>query len=66
MDKNGNVKITLNAGAQIVVEKNPNEYVDARNFYFTITLKFKMTINNTLTKENDEEFDEDDSSAVQV
>lgn len=29
-------------------------------------MKFKMTINNTITKESDEEFDEEDDTSVQV
>ena len=52
MDKNGNVKITLNGGSQVVVEQDDNQWVDARNFFFTITVKFKMQINNTVSALN--------------
>ena len=51
MDKNGNIKLTMNAGAQVVAEKSPSNWVDARNFYMTLTLKFKMQINSTISKQ---------------
>ena len=47
LDKNGNLKININGGAQIIVEKTPGEWVEARNFFFTLTAKGKVTVNET-------------------
>lgn len=47
LDKNGNVRLNVNFGAQIIVEKSYNEWVDARNFYITATVKGRITVNDT-------------------
>ena len=36
LDQKGMLKGTLNAGAQIIIEKSPGEWEDARQFYFTL------------------------------
>lgn len=47
LDKNGNLKFNINAGAQIIVETSPGQWEDARNFYVTLSAKAKLAINNT-------------------
>lgn len=47
LDKNGNIKLNLNAGAQIIVESSPSSWEDARNFFITASLKAKLQINET-------------------
>lgn len=47
LDKNGNLKFNINAGAQIIVESSPGNWEDARNFYVTLSAKAKLAINNT-------------------
>ena len=55
IDKNGNLKLNINAGAQIIVEKSRDKWEDARAFYLTATAKAKIAIdtsdpeNKTLT-----------------
>lgn len=47
LDKNGNLKLNINCGAQIIVERNHDQWEDARNFYITISAKAKLQINST-------------------
>lgn len=47
LDKNGNLKLNVNMGAQIIVEKTPGQWVDARNFFVTATVKGKISVNDT-------------------
>lgn len=45
MDKNGNFRFIINAGAQIIVEKNKFEKEEARSVFMTLTAKGKIVIN---------------------
>lgn len=47
LDSKGMLKGTINAGAQIIIEKNPGEWEDARQFYFTLQFKAKLYVNET-------------------
>jgi hypothetical protein len=47
LDKNGIIKGTINAGAQIIVEKNPGEWEDTRHFAMTFQFKGKLYLNET-------------------
>ena len=42
LDKNGNLKLNINMGAQIIVERNRDSWEDARNFFLTATAKAKI------------------------
>lgn len=46
IDKNGNAKLNINAGAQIIVESSPGNWEDARSFYLTATAKAKIAVNS--------------------
>ena len=35
LDKNGFLKITMNMGAKLVLEENPGDWIEARDFYAT-------------------------------
>jgi hypothetical protein len=50
IDKNGNFKIGINAGAKILVEMNPGKWHVTREFYFTLQLKSKIQVNETLNE----------------
>ena len=47
IDKNGNFKISVNAGAKILVEETPGKWTVTREFYFTFNLKNKIQVNET-------------------
>lgn len=47
LDSKGMIKGTINAGAQIIIERNPGEWEDARQFYFTLQFKAKLYVNET-------------------
>lgn len=42
LDQKGNYKVSLNIGANIVVEKKQGQWVDARNLVLTLSLKGKI------------------------
>lgn len=54
MDKNGNFRFIINAGFQIIVDKNKFEKEEARAVFFTFTAKGKVVI----TKPDDAELKE--------
>jgi hypothetical protein len=54
IDKNGNFKISINAGAKILVELNPGKWHVTREFYFTFNLKNKIQVNETVNETTNE------------
>ncbi len=51
IEKNGNMKLTLNLGAQIIVETAPNTWKDARTFFMTLAVKGRVYVNETVNSE---------------
>ena len=47
LDKNGNLKLIINMGAQILVEKTRDSWEDGRTIFLTATAKAKIQINET-------------------
>mmetsp|Transcript_47299 Transcript_47299/g.34587 ORF Transcript_47299/g.34587 Transcript_47299/m.34587 type:complete len:233 (+) Transcript_47299:690-1388(+) len=47
LDENGNLKVQIDLGAQIIVEEEPGKWTPARDFYVTLTAKIKMIVNQT-------------------
>ena len=45
LDKNGFLKLNINAGAKLVLESSPGDWIEARDFYATLQAKVKIAVN---------------------